>query len=250
MNINIRTQQVGIDRSIRLKWLNYTAQLVLAGNNDQAIKTDLEKYLSKYFSTSVAVRGSLSKTITILIKTWVRVPSSLESFRNDGLELLKKGGDNVIMPVNWGMISATYPFWGSVAYQTGRLLRLQNEVVASQVQRRIREQYGERETVSRRVRYVLRAFIDWGALIETGTTGTYSPTPPLKSDDTKLVSWLIESILHSRINGSTSMRDLLESPSLFPFRLRSITADHLHSVAPRLECVRHGLDEDLVMLKK
>jgi hypothetical protein len=41
------------------------------------------------------------------------------------------------------------------------------------VQRRVREQYGERETVSRRVHYVLRSFVDWGGLKETAEKGVY-----------------------------------------------------------------------------
>ena len=68
---------------------------------------------------------------------------------------------------------AVYPFWSSVATQVGRLLRLQGSAAAAQVQRRIREQYGERETVARRARYVLRSYLDWGVLQETGAPGVY-----------------------------------------------------------------------------
>ena len=72
------------------------------------------------------------------------------------------------------MIMAVYPFWGNVAAHVGRLLRLQETAAAGQVQRRVREQYGERETVSRRVRYVLRSFVDWEVLKETPEKGVYS----------------------------------------------------------------------------
>ena len=43
---------------------------------------------------------------------------------------------------------------------------------------------------------------------------------------------------------------LLASPSIFPFRLAHVSAEHLASLAPRLETLRHGLDDDLVMLRK
>ena len=69
------------------------------------------------------------------------------------------------------MALAAYPFWGAVAAQTGRLLRLQGTVAAAQVQRRIKEGYGERDTVSRAARRVLRSFIDWRVLTDTATKG-------------------------------------------------------------------------------
>jgi len=69
---------------------------------------------------------------------------------------------------------AVYPFWASVATQVGRLLKLQGSVAAAHVQRRMRESYGERETVSRRVRFVLRSYVAWRVLRETGAQGVYS----------------------------------------------------------------------------
>ena len=67
------------------------------------------------------------------------------------------------------MVMAVYPFWGSVAAQVGRLLRLQGAVVTSPSAATLAGTiWGERETVFRRVHYVLRSFVDWGVLNETG----------------------------------------------------------------------------------
>jgi hypothetical protein len=148
------------------------------------------------------------------------------------------------------MAQASYPFWGAVASQTGRLLRLQGTAAATHVQRRVREQYGERETVSRAARRVLRSFIDWGVLSETGQKGVYRQAEVLPIQDSQLVAWLIEATLHARENGSGAIKDLLDSPSLFPFRLKPKSAESLVAASPRLEVLRHGLDEDLVILSK
>jgi hypothetical protein len=148
------------------------------------------------------------------------------------------------------MVMAVYPFWSNVAAQVGRLLKLQGSVVATQIQRREREQYGERETVSRRTRYVLRSYLDWGVLQETGTKGVYSAGNVLAIDDSRLIAWLAEASLHARANGSAPLRDLIDSPSFFPFQIKPVHAESLMAASSRLDLLRHGLDDDLVMLQK
>ncbi len=248
--MNNRKLQIGIDRRIRLKWLEYTSNLVLAGNDENKVKDELEQLLTSAFpSSSVNIRGSLSKTITILLKTWLHVHRDIHSLRDVGLELLQTVKKTDHLPIHWGMIIAAYPFWGTVAGQTGRLLRLQENVAVSQIQRRLREHYGERETVSRAAQRVIRSFVDWGVLDETSDKGIYSQGVTLSIKNPKLISWLVEASLCARSNGSAAIKDLLDSTSLFPFRLTHISAEHLVSLSPRLELLRHGLDDNLVMLR-
>ncbi|MBU4174465.1 MAG: hypothetical protein KKB90_02000 [Actinobacteria bacterium] len=248
---NRRYGQIGLDRLVRLKWLERTAYLVMAGNEAPAVKAALQGEVQGSFrSDNTKIRGSLDKTITILMKIWVRPPYELHSLQGDGLKLLSSLPREDHIAVHWGIAMAVYPFWGAVAAHVGRLLRLQGTAAAGQVQRRLREQYGERETVSRRVRYVLRSFVDWGVLDETSDKGVYNQGVALSIQDPKLITWLIEASLHARMNGSAAIKDLLDSPSIFPFRLAHVSAEHLVSLSPRLDLLRHGLDDDLVMLRE
>ena len=244
-----RTDQIGFSQRVRLEWLEQTANLILAGNNKAAVNEALQELLKDKVSVGgKAERGNREKIITILLKTWLTVPSELESLRIEGLELLKRVPRRDHLAVHWGMVMAAYPFWSEVAIQTGRLLRLQGSVAAMHLQRRIREQYGERETVFRAARRVLRSYLDWGVLQETGAKGVYSAGTILAVDDSRLIAWLAEASLHARANGSAPLRDLIDSPSLFPFRLAHMSAEHVASLSPRLNILRHGLDDDLVML--
>ena len=77
--------------------------------------------------------------------------------------------------LNWGMTIAAYPFVGSVGEALGRLLKLQNEARRTDVQRRLREQYGDRDFVNRITRYVISSFLDWGVIAETKDGGVYIP---------------------------------------------------------------------------
>ncbi|MEW6664966.1 MAG: hypothetical protein AB1512_07080 [Thermodesulfobacteriota bacterium] len=223
----------------------------MAGDDQIKINAVLQDLLKEKVSIGgEAERGTREKIISILLKMWVTVPHGLKGLQEDALKILHKLPRRDRIAVHWGMALAVYPFWGAVASQAGRLLQLQGTASASQIQRRVREQYGERETVSRAARRVLRSFIDWGVLSETGKKGLYRQGDVFSIQDSHLVAWLIEASLYARENASGSIKDLLESTSLFPFRLRQIPAGQLTIRSPRLDLLRHGLDDDLVMLRK
>ena len=251
-----RTDQIGFSQRVRLEWLAQTANLVLAGNDKAAINEALQELLKDKVSVGGLSKGSnRNKTISILRKVWVTTPEELIPLRNDGLSFLSTQSSSLTphhlsIAIHWGMVMAVYPFWSCVATQTGRLLRLQGFAAAAHVQRRVREQYGERETVSRAARRVLRSYLDWGVLQETGAKGIYSAGTTLAVEDSRLISWLAEASLHARANGSAPLKDLIDSPSLFPFRIKTIQAESLRAASPRLDILRHGLDDDLVMLMK
>jgi hypothetical protein len=255
-----RRGQVGFSQRVRLEWLERIASLVLAGNEQPAINAVLQEFLKDKVSVGGdAERGNREKIISILMKVWLNVPHELGVLRADGLELLKRLPRSDRIAVHWGMVMAVYPFWAAVAAQVGRLLKLQGSAAAAHVQRRIREQYGERETVARAARRILRAYADWGVLAETGRKGVYRQGLSLTVNDSQLVSWLIEASLHARSNlsarghaqagGSAPLKELIENPSLFPFSLKQVTGESLIATSPRLELLRHGLDENLVMLR-
>ena len=246
-----RADQIGFSQRVRLEWLEQTANLVLAGNDKAAVNNALQALLKDKVSVGgQAQRGNREKIITILLKTWLTVPNELGMLRDEGLEQLKCVPRRDHLAIHWGMVMAVYPFWSGVAVQVGRLLRLQGSAAIAHIQRRVREQYGERETVSRAVRRVLRSYLDWGVLQETGTKGVYTAGTTLPIDNTRLIAWLTEAVLHARVNGSASLRDVIDSPSFFPFRIKPIHAENLVAASPRLDILRHGLDDNLVMLRK
>jgi hypothetical protein len=87
-------------------------------------------------------------------------------------------------------------------------------------------------------------------LQQAGTKGIYTFGTTLAVDDPRLIAWLAEASLHTRANGLAPLKDLFDSPNFFPFRIKPIHAESLVAVSPRLEILRHGLDDDLVMLRK
>lgn len=242
--------EVGFSQRVRLEWLEHTADLYLLGKDRPQIQAILQDLLHNQLSVGgTAARGNREKVITILLRTWVTTTPSLQPLRDEALAHLRTLPQADHLMLHWGMVTAAYPFFGTVAESVGRLLRLQGTVSAPQVQRRLREQLGERETVARAARRVLRSFLDWGVLEETGKKGVYQPTPLRAVADPRLSSWLIEAVLRARGADAASLRGLAGSPILFPFALGLPRRDDLEG-SGRLEFFHQGVNEEMVLLRR
>jgi hypothetical protein len=242
-----KQQTIGFSQRIRLDWLEYTTNLALAGNSRGDIVAALRERLRDRLSVgSDPERGNREKAITILTKVWVTVPGELQLLRDEGLGLLQHlpAGDRTL--VHWCMCMAVYPFFGTVAEATGRLLHLQGTAAAAQVQRRVREQLGERETVSRAARRILRAFVDWGVLVETVEKGIYRGSPKRVIDDMPLIIWALKAVLAARGDKPLSLSGALRGPHLFPFEIASPPVRELESCKV-IEVTQHGLDHEIFL---
>ena len=242
-----KEQMIGFSQRIQLDWLKYTANLALVSNSRDDIVAALRERLRDRLSVgSDPERGNREKAITILTKVWVTVPSELQALRGEGLELLQRlpAGDQML--VHWCMCMAVYPFFGTVAEATGRLLHLQGTAAAAQVQRRIREQLGERETVSRAARRILRALVDWGVLVETAEKGIYREPSKLVIYDMPLAIWALKAVLAAKGNKALSLSGALHGHHLFPFEIALPSMRELES-CNALETSRHGLDQEVLV---
>ncbi|MGO0122455.1 hypothetical protein [Desulfothermobacter acidiphilus] len=243
--------QVGFSQRIRLEWLEYTAQLVIEGRSRKEIKARLEELLKKHLSVGrdFPTIGNREKAIVILLKIWSSPPESLVEFRNDGLKLLQAVIPELRLAVHWGMTMAVYPFVAAVAEIVGKLLLLQGSVARAQVLRRLCEQLGERETVTRAARRVIRCFVDWGVLQDTPRKGVYQGGPVREIEDERLAAWLVEATLIARGVTLYPLNQLVAPPALFPFRLRNITPWAIEENG-RLTVQRQGGDKDMVVAER
>ena len=182
---------VGFDRKIHLSWLDATADWASQGLPAAEIRKRLDRLLDGQVA-GIGSHSARGKTMTVLMHVWVLVPDTLVPLRDDGLLLLRDRGEDSRLPLHWGMCLAGYRFFRDVAATTGRLLSLQGRAPLSQIVRRMTESWGARSTVRRAVQRVVRSFVAWGVVVETGKQGIFAPAPRIAVHDPAVGAWLLE----------------------------------------------------------
>lgn len=246
-----RHEAIGIKQAIRFEWMQRTANLMMAGLDAKTIRQDLHEFLSDRKSNGTeGERSDQTRTFAVnnLMKIWVSPDPELVSFRDTSLTFLQEN-PSMSMAVHWGMISAVYPFWFNVAKQAGRLLALQDQVTQTQIINRLKEQYGDRQTVSRYARFVIRSFVAWGVLKDSEAKGCYEKSTPVSIVDSDLAILIFESALHASPEAKGALGLLLNNPAFFPFQLPVVTGDFISHCSDQINVVRYGLDDELLILK-
>jgi len=229
--------------------MDAVAHLAKDGRPVAEIRSAMRDVVGQRLSVnSEAKKGNSQKATCILMRAWVTVPQKMVALRDQGLELFEKADDTGRLALHWGMCMAAYPFFTMVAESTGRLIRLQGTAVQAQVLRRIWDQIGERETVTRAAQRVLRSLADWAVLDYVEEPGIYKARQVRAIGDPNLAAWMIEAILMSGGQKYFPLHLLRTSHSIFPFSLESVSAG-LISKQRRLEVIRQGLDEELVGIR-
>jgi len=233
-----RHQKIGIKQLIRLEWMDTALDMLLAGMPADSIRAELKAYLAdKKPDGGIGPRGANAyiMTVSILMQIWIEPENILVAMRDSALQHVRSLSPHKRLPYHWAMMSAAYPFWFHVAMHTGRLLNLQDQATQKQIFTRLKEQYGDRQTVSRYGQFVIRSFIVWGILRDTEIPGCYVKVNPIKLSDKYLASLLLESALHAIPEGKSTLNTLLTMPAMFPFELPIVTGEQISYLNHRLE---------------
>ena len=245
-----RHETIGIKQAIRFEWMQKAANLLLAGLDAKTIRQELHEFLADRKVSNPEYEQSVqTRTFVVnnLMKIWVSPDPELIPFRDASLEFLRRNPSKVIA-IHWGLIAATYPFWFNVARQTGRLLALQDRVTQMQIINRLKEQYGDRQTVSRYARYVIRSFVTWCVLHDSEGKGCYEKSTLVSNTEPSLAILMFESALLATPEAKSALGLLLNNPAFFPFQLPVMTGDFIAQRSERIEVVRYGLDDELLKL--
>lgn len=248
-----RTRIIGIKQTIRLEWMEKTANLILAGLPAEKVRQELTRYLANRRGSGLELPRSehdCRLAVAILMNCWVnplpKLPE-IEDLRTQGLLLLREGVEDHTA-IHFGILCAAYPYWFNIAVQTGRLFNLQDAVTASQIVTRLKEIYGDRQTIMRTSRYVLRSFIAWDLIRDSARKGNYIKSEPIHIHDMRNVAFLLLSAFYAMGNPQADFNVILHSPAFFAFNMPSIAAETLHQLSDNIEIAQIGAD--VLVMKK
>jgi hypothetical protein len=242
------TMQNNVDivfrRKVRATWLEHGMALAAQG----IPWNDAKPALADSVAAENPGTETIRKALEHIRRIWFDPPDNCAELHSTALILFQANDSPATRTIlNWGMAIAAYPFVGSAGEILGRLLKLQTQAHRTDVQRRLREQYGDREFVNRIARYTISSFLDWRVIIETKPKGVYLSGKQATPKKPEQLAWLAEALLISR--GKTQMRlaELCNHPALFPFALDKVNAAVLHNNT-RLRVQRQSLDQESVYL--
>ena len=183
-----------------------------------------------------------------ILASWFSPAPELRKFVDRSLKLAEPMNQQNLLPLHWAVISSSYPFWFNVAHQAGRLLALQERVTQSQIVIRLKEQYGDRETISRNTRYVLRSFVAWGVLRDSDKRGTYSMGNKFHIVDINTVLINYEAALHATDTGKLSLDLLMKHPGLFPFETSLFSIGEITANLPNSLSIQRFSSADTILM--
>ena len=231
---------IGFDRKLQLDWLDATVGLC-QGSLDPGVVAD---HLRKNLEREIAGTEARRKTTTVLLRIWVNVPAEYSHLRDEALQLAAQIGSEERLWLHWGLSLLAYPFFRDVAATVGQLSRLQGTFSQAQVQRRMIENWGQRTTLRRATRRLLRTFVDWDVLRDTDVRGRYDVVLPRQTENRALALWLLDCALQANDAEQVSLRELGQLSYTFPFDLLPFVNDV--RLSERFEVSRQGLDLEMV----
>lgn len=246
-----RHDKLGIKQTIQISWMDRVVQMLLAGITESEIRKDLDEFLStQKQSGGRGLRGEKTYGMAIsLLSSWFPKDKELEDFCGKALDLAKSMDSSDWLPLHWAVMSASYPFWFNVAQQVGRLFNLQDQITQKQIFNRLKEQYGDRETVARNARYTVRSFIAWNILVDSNKKGCYELADMHIVNNHEVAILLFESALHATPDGKYTLGLLLNNPGFFPFKVPLMTGDYIAHKENNIDVLRYGFDDEVLKLK-
>jgi hypothetical protein len=237
-------QRIGFGKKIRWDWFLLALRLRAKEVSFEDAREELEHLIAETNAGKVAIAKSMSVLRQVI---FLPTPSS-QKYSEVGFDLFRRHGDQVALPVIWGLSISGYSFFASCADTIGRLLKLHAEFTAAEMQRRLTEREGDRAFVIRIARFNLSSMLDWGLLEYNAGAKRYQRGKVTSLHDPEIVGWLAEGVLLASNKTSMPQSQLFASNLLFPFDTKPIAVTQLARINPRLQVIRQSLNEQLVAL--
>ncbi|WP_318516282.1 hypothetical protein [Photobacterium leiognathi] len=205
---------IGFNRHLEPDWLAQTASWVANGVEGQALKDRIDSMLEPAFTSQVAK----DKTRNLLFGIWNKLPKHIsERFQSRGANLLMEHSEQHLV-FHWGMMLSKYPFFSFVVGQIGKLTKLNDTFIYSQLEDRVTEQYGDTSTIKRSMQFIVRTLMNLEVL-KNPKQGVYGLNTAVSIEQPEVKGWLVEAIIRSNQSSSRSLSSINDDTVWFPFKV-------------------------------
>lgn len=214
-------RMVGLSRSIKIEWLNKTADLIVEGKLENEIKEELNEYLSFEIKSPTNLR----KTREILMNIWLKSGDELEGLRSMALAAYKNEKSNKLA-IHWCLMIAAYPIFADVCALLGKLTNIQDTFTTSWLKEKLFETWGERTTLLHSSDKILQTLKYVGA-VESIKIGNYK-TIKYQINDDDTIALLIKTILLTNEKAYYEISEISTTPQMFPFEF-NVSHEWIHN---------------------
>lgn len=215
-------QEVGLDRFIKVEWLDKTVNLLQEEGECKTIRSNLDIYLKDEVKGSTTRRKAIDKLIGI----WVNVPKEFNSLRAEAIKLAENINDNERLLLHWTMMISGYPIFRDMVEIIGTILDKRDDFSLNQVQREIYKLWGERSTIKYAVQKLLSSMVNWGVIQREGN-GNYNKKDKIKIRSTPLKLFFLKGYMRAYQKDDINFTEVDNLEAAFPFELGYLLEDFL-----------------------
>lgn len=210
-----------LDRPLEPEWLDAALRIARAESDPDAVRRHLRVLLD---GAGLGTTARI-KTITTLVRVWADPPAdAAEAIAWARREL---GDADDLRAVHFAALLATYPFFGDVCTEVGRVLALEEEVNTPDIRARLRASWGDRRSVHNAVQRSIKTLRAFGVL--TGSAGTsVSRRGLVLPASPNAGRFLVHALLLTRGAQSIDEREVGSAPELFGLELPKRFEDAYH----------------------
>ena len=235
-------KNVGFLQYIKKDWLDATMAFYQNGQNIDEIKASLDTLIKH----DVPKNEERRKTIDVLTRIWIRVPSKFDSLQFNALNFYDDLDPNERIILHWGMLLLAYPFFRDIAFSIGSLLKIQNNFTSTQLRNRLVSNWGHRTTIIRAMDRIIQSLKDWNILIIDDKS--LKPNSKMTIKNESLCMWFLECIFRTENSDSMLFEKLVSSQTMFPFELKIPV--YKIKQAKNFEYQIHGMNIEMISLRK
>jgi hypothetical protein len=233
---------IGLDRTIRLTWLDAAAAFCGESDDQAVVRARLEPIVAQDLEGIDARR----KTIDILINIWLKnqaLAPALYARAVDHFQHTQVPGDRLWL--HYGLTLTYFSFFRECVAVIGQVSRYQDTVTNKMLKQRMISARGHLGALERSVERTVASLRDWQVLTASDKRYAYAPArQAFSASGPGLEVWLLACALYAHPAEELPFVDLLRLPELFPFRF-TLGVDHLRQ-HPWFAVQRQGIGWDMV----